>query len=280
MRVAALLRSRRVLLGGGVLLAVGLAAAVAVLAGGDPFRTSESILAGPSRSHPFGTDELGRDILTRILDGAATTLAVAIPPALVAGLAGVVAGLVAGYFGGLLDEALLKLMEFVLVVPRFLLALVAAAFFGGHLWLVGAILAATFWPSTARLVRGEVISLREREFVDAAISVGASDTRILVRHLLPLVAPIVAVNASFQAGQAALIEAGLAFLGVGDRNVVSWGAMLADAQSYLGVAWWTSVFPGVALACVILALNLLGDGLSDAWNVRTRARTQAWGTVR
>jgi peptide/nickel transport system permease protein len=163
-------------------------------------------------------------------------------------------------------------MEFTLIVPRVLIALVAAAFFGGHLWLVGLVLAATFWPSTGRLVRAEAISLREREFVEASTSMGAGSLWILSRHLLGLVVPVVVVNTSFQAGQAALIEAGLAFLGVGDRNVISWGAMLAEAQPYLGIAWWTSVFPGVALGMTILALNLLGDGIADTWHVRWRAR--------
>lgn len=263
-------RSPRLALAALFLLAVAGAAVFAALTAGDPFRTSEAILRGPSTSHLLGTDELGRDILTRILSGAATTLKVAIAPPLAAAGIGAAVGLAAGYYGGFLDELLLKLIEFTLVVPRFLLALVAGAFFGGHLWLVGVVLAATFWPSTARLVRGETISLREREFVEASRSVGASDTWIISRHLLLLVAPVVAVNSSFQAGQAVLIEAGLAFLGVGDRNVVSWGAMLADAQSYLGIAWWTSVYPGIALAAVVLALNLLGDGLADTWNVRAR----------
>lgn len=272
MMFRALFGSRRFVLGAAFLLLVLLAALVAALASGDPFETSETLLQGPSGSHPLGTDELGRDILTRILHGAATTLKVAIAAPIAAALIGTAVGLAGGYFGGLLDEILLKLMELTLIVPRFLIALVAAAFFGGHLWLIGVILAATFWPSTGRLVRAEAISLREREFVEASRSLGASDTWIISRHLLLLVAPIVAVNSSFQAGQAALIEAGLAFLGVGDRNVISWGAMLADAQSYLGIAWWSSVFPGVALALLILALNLLGDGLADTWNVRSRVR--------
>ena len=267
-----LLRSRRFVVGALFVLGVLAATILAAVAAGDPFRTSETILAGPSRAHPFGTDELGRDVLTRILNGAATTLKVAILPPLVAAAIGVGVGLSAGYYGGLIDEVLLKLMELTLVVPRFLIALVAAAFFGGHLWLLGIVLAATFWPSTGRLVRAEAISLREREFVEASRALGAGSVWIISRHLLGLVVPVVAVNTSFQSGQAALIEAGLAFLGVGDRNLISWGAMLADAQSYLGIAWWASVFPGIALALMILALNLLGDGLADTWDVRGRVR--------
>lgn len=268
MRVGAFRGSPR-LAAGALLFVAALAAAIgALFAGGDPFRPSEAILVGPSTAHPLGTDELGRELSTRVLHGALTALEVALVPAVAAAIAGTAVGLVAGYFGGPLDEALLKLIELVVVVPRFLLALVAAALFGGNVWLVVAVLAFTFWPQTARLVRAEAISLRERPFVEAARSLGAGNAWILTRHLLPLTLPIVAVNGSFQAGQAVIIEAGLAFLGLGDRDVVSWGAMLADAQSYLGLAWWTSVFPGTALALVVLALNMAGDGLADRWNVR------------
>lgn len=262
-----LLRRRRLLVGSALLAATVVAA---IAAGGDPFRPSEATLADPSGAHPLGTDELGRDILTRVLHGAGTALAVAFPPALLAAAIGTAVGLAAGYFGGILDEVLLKLVELVLVVPRFLLALVAAALFGADLWLVILVLAMTFWPHTARLVRAEALAVRERMFVEAARSLGASDSRILLRHVLPLALPIVAVAASFQAGQAVLIESGLGFLGLGDRDVISWGAMLADAQSYVGLAWWTSVFPGAALALLVLAVNLVGDGLADHWNVRSR----------
>jgi peptide/nickel transport system permease protein len=269
MRVRTALRSTRFLAGAIIVAAAVIAAEVA---GGDPFRPSETVLAAPSHAHALGTDELGRDVLTRVMHGAGTALEVALPPAVVAALIGLTFGLVSGYFGGLLDEGLLKLTELVLVVPRFLLALVVAALFGGHLWVIGLVLAITFWPHTARLVRAEALALRERPFVEAAHAVGAGNTRILARHLLPLVLPIVVVNASFQAGQAVLVESGLAFLGLGDPNRVSWGAMISGAQSYLGIAWWTSVFPGIALASLVLAVNLIGDGLADALGVRTLLR--------
>ena len=269
MRAQAALRSARFLVGAGLMAATAIAA---VLARGDPFRPSAAVLTRPSGAHLLGTDELGRDVLTRILHGGATALEVSLPPALLAAAIGAVVGLIGGYFGGLLDEGLLKLIELVLVVPRFLLALVVAALFGGHLWVIVLVLSVTFWPHTARLVRAEAITLRERPFVEAAHSIGAGNTRILVRHLLPLALPIVVVNASFQAGQAILVESGLAFLGLGDANRVSWGAMLSGAQSYLGIAWWTSVFPGIALALLIFAVNLIGDGLADAWSVRSTTR--------
>lgn len=268
------LGSRRFVAASLVVVATLAAALLAPLLGGNPFEPSDSLLETPSLDHPFGTDELGRDIFTRVLHGAATALLVAIPPAIVAGLIGAAVGLAAGYAGGLLDEVALKLIELILVIPRFLLAIVVVALFGGSLWLVSAVLVLTFWPHTARLVRGEAISLRERPFVEAARAVGGSSRWILARHLWPSMLPLLAVNVSFQAGQGALIESGLAFLGLGDRDVVSWGAMLADAQSYIGIAWWTSVPPGIALGMLILALNLVGDGLSDAWNVRRTVRLQ------
>ena len=269
MRLRRAFRSGR-FLAGVTMLAV--AAVAALAARGNPFAPGFAVLARPSHAHLLGTDELGRDVLTRILHGAGTALEVALAPVLVAAAIGAVVGLVGGYFGGLLDEALLKLTELVLVVPRFLLALVVAALFGGHLWVIGLVLAATFWPHTARLVRAEAIALRERPFVEAAQSVGATNTRILVRHLLPLALPVIAVNASFQAGQAVLVESGLAFLGLGDPDAVSWGAMLSGAQSYLGIAWWTSVFPGIALSAFVFAVNLVGDGLAEAWSVRSTGR--------
>ncbi|MEJ7793082.1 MAG: ABC transporter permease [Gaiellaceae bacterium] len=255
-----------------VLALAALAVIVTALGFGDPYTPSETLLQPPSAAHPFGTDELGRDIFARVLHGAATALRISLPPAFAAAVVGTIVGLVGGYAGGILDEVLLKLIELVLIVPRFLVALVVVALFGGSLTVLAVVLAATFWPATARLVRAEAISLRERPFIEAARAVGAGDMRIVMRHLLVLVVPLVAVNSSFQAGQAALIESGLAFLGLGDRNVVSWGAMLSDAQSYLGIAWWTSVFPGTALALLILGLNLLGDGLADTLNVRGRVR--------
>lgn len=148
----------------------------------------------------------------------------------------------------------------------------AAALFGSSTLLLIVILAATFWPSTARLARAETLALRERTFVEAARALGASHRRILLRYLLPGALPVVAVNASFQAGTAVLIETGLAFLGLGDRNVVSWGMVLADAQSYLALAWWISLFPGLAVALTVLGMNLTGDGLNEALDVRGASR--------
>ena len=244
---------------------------VSTVAAADPFQPGETPLQAPSLKHLFGTDQLGRDVLTRLLRGAGTSLWVAIVSALAATVFGTIVGLIAGYFGGLADDALVKVGELTQVMPQFLLALVAAALFGSSRALLVVILAITFWPSTARLARGEALALRERGFVEAARAQGASHIRLLIVHVLPGALPVLVVNASFQAGAAVLIEAGLAFLGLGDRNVVSWGAMLADAQNYVGLAWWLSLFPGVAVGLTVLSMNLVGDGLNEALDVQTPA---------
>lgn len=267
--------SRRLRVGVMVLLGGVLGAMAGGLLGADPFRLSPETLQPPSLNHLMGTDHVGRDVLTRLARGAGTSLLVASLSAGAAALIGTAVGLVAGYVGGVADIALLKVAEVAQVMPQFLVALVAAALFGSSRFLLVGILAITFWPGTARLARGEALALREREFVEAARAQGAGPLRILLRHLLPAVAPIVVVNASFQAGAAVLIEAGLAFLGLGDRNVVSWGAMLADAQTYVGIAWWMSLFPGVAVGLTVLALNLVGDGLNEVMGIRGAAPAPA-----
>ncbi len=266
-------KSSRLVIGLWLLGIVGVVGFVGILVGGEGSRTSETILSSPSASHLLGTDELGRDVLSRLLGGARTSLLVALPSVVMATLIGMTMGLVSGSVGGLIDEMLLKLMEVFQIIPGFLLALVATAMFGASLPLLAVVLTCVFWPSTARLARAEALACWQLDFVEAARALGASRTRILVHHLLPAAVPVVVVNASFQAGTAILVEAGLAFLGVGDRNVVSWGTMLADAQPYLTVAWWASVFPGAALATTVIAMNLLGDGLNAAVDVRSGAVT-------
>jgi len=235
------------------------------LAAGDPFHPSQAILAPPSGGHLLGTDELGRDVFSRLLHGAGTSLFVAVASVLPATLFGTALGVTSGYTGRLLDDVILKSAELFQIIPNFLLALVAGALFGPNLLLVVVVLNITFWPYAARIARGETLAVRERGFVEAARALGVREARIVTRHVVPGVLPPVIVNASFQAGVAMLIEAGLAFLGVGDPNRVSWGQMLADAQGYVGVAWWLYVFPGAALSLAVLGMNLTGDGLNQIW---------------
>jgi peptide/nickel transport system permease protein len=273
-RLATFQTNRRLLAGLALLAVAGLAALAGALVAGDPGRTSEAVLRAPSAGHPFGTDHLGRDVLDRVLHGTGTSLRVALLAVVGGTVVATALGLVSGYAGGLLDDLLLKLAEVLQVIPGFLLALVAGAVFGASLELLVVILAIIFFPRTFRLARGEAIGLRGREFVQAARAAGSGPVRILARHILPGALTIVLVNASFQAGTAVLIETGLSFLGLAERDAVSLGTMLSDAQAYLEQAWWMSLFPGALVAVTILGMNLLGDGLYEARDVRAAGRVR------
>ena len=234
--------------------------------------TDAPALTPPSPQHWLGTDDLGRDVLAGVLHGARVSLIVGVVAALTSSLIGVAVGIVSGYRGGLVDDLLMRLTELVQTVPRFFLAVLIAAVFGPSFLGLTLILGLTFWPQTARLLRSQVFSLREREFVLAARALGGSDGWIMRTHVLPNCVTIAVTSGALQVGAAILVEAGLSFLGVGDRGVVSWGRMLNDAQPFLRIAWWTSVFPGVALAATVLGANLFADGLYRLWDPRARRR--------
>ena len=252
--------------------AVGLAIFGGYLAPFDPFATRFSALEAPSPAHWLGTDDLGRDTLSGVLAGARASLLVGIATAAVAGIVGTGIGAVAGFYGGLTDDLLMRLTELVQIVPRFFLAILVAAIFGPSLAFLTLLLALTFWPTTARLVRSQILTLRHREWVLAARSVGLGELRILWRHVVPHALGLIIVTAALQIGAAILVEASLSFLGLGDRSVVSWGYMLNNAQPFLRVAWWLSVFPGLALVLTVLGTNLLADTLYAAWDpARQRA---------
>ncbi len=234
---------------------------------------------GPSGAHPFGVDERGRDVLSRVLYGSRISLEAALISTILIVLIGVTAGLVTGYFRGRVDTFVSRIMDLFLAFPVLVLAVglgVACAdgCLGGiiqpGLPVVIFVITLTTWPYMARIVRGQVLSLREREFVEAARSLGASDRRIIFREILPnLVAPII-VYATVLIPQNIIYEASLSFLGVGvDPDKPSWGAMISDATSIFQEAWWFMVFPGLALLITVLAFNIVGDGLQDALNPRT-----------
>lgn len=239
-----------------------------LIAPGDPLWSVDAELLPPSPSHWLGTDDLGRDVFSQLVHGARVSLIVGLAVALLSTVLGILVGGLAGFYGRWVDDALMRLAEFFQIVPRFFLAIIVVTFFGGSLLNIVLLLGLTFWPSTARLLRAQVLSLREQEFVVAARAVGARELTILHRHVLPNALPPVIVNASLQIGGAILIEAGLIFLGLGDRSLVSWGYMLNNAQSFLHLAWWTSVFPGLALLVTVVAVNLTADGLNEALNPR------------
>jgi len=243
---------------------------VAILAGrlapGDPFAPVAPPLEPPSARHVMGTDDLGRDMWSGVVHGARTSLVVAAAVSLLALLLGVAVGLVAGWRGSLVDDLLMRATEFVQIVPRFFLAVVAIALAGPGLDRLILLLGLTSWPLIARVVRAEVSSLRTRDFIEAARALGVSAPRILRREILPAVLPAAIVVASVNAGAAILLEAGLSFLGLGDPHAMSLGYLANNGQRFLRVAWWMVLFPGAAIALAVLGFNLLGDALNDALN--------------
>ncbi|MSO92554.1 MAG: ABC transporter permease [Rhodospirillales bacterium] len=239
-----------------------------------PLQTS----VGPAFARPgvpyfMGTDDLGRDIFSGVVHGARVSLGVGFVAATASAFIGVVMGVVAGYFGGRIDVALMRVTEVFFVIPMVFLAILLVAFFGSGIWNVIFVIVILSWPATARLVRGQVLSLKEREFIKAARALGEGHAFIMFREILPnTLAPII-VNGSIQMAQAIVVEAGLSFLGLGDQNLTSWGVMLFRSQRFLmQEAWWTFVFPGLALFLTVLALNVLADSLNNILNPRTRHR--------
>ncbi len=237
----------------------------------DPHKTSNETFQPPSRKFLFGTDDLGRDVLSGVIHGARTSITIGVTVALLSGLVGVIVGSVAGYAGGFWDDLLMRLTELFLIPPRFFLALVIAALFGASLFNLILILTVTYWTTTARLVRAEVLSLKERSFVEASRSLGASHLRILFHTILPNALPLIITNVTLMIGGVILLEAALDFIGIGDTNRVSWGAMLHNGQHFIRDGWWMVVFPSLALSTLVLALNLVGDALNLALDPKARA---------
>lgn len=221
-------------------------------------------LEAPSLVHPLGTDQLGRDVLTRLLHGARLSLGIAVIVTTVRLVIGTAVGLVAGYAGGWIDEALMRLVDTLLAFPGIVLALVIAGILGPSLVNVMLALAAVGWASYARLVRSSVLSLREREFVTAARLLGRSRTHVTVRHLIPNIAAPVVVLATLDIGGVILGIAGLSFLGLGAQPPTpEWGTMLASGRTYIRQAWWLVNAPGVCIMITVLGFNILGDNLRD-----------------
>lgn len=229
-------------------------------------------MQAPSWTHLMGTDELGRDIFSRVIVGVRTSLIVGLAAAAIATFVGVVIGAIAGYFTGLLDDVLMRITEIFQVIPRFFLAVVLVALFGTSLVNIVLAIALLSWPELARLVRAEFLTLRSRQFVDSARVVGAGKATIIFIEILPNALGPVIVNATLQVGQAMLLEAGLSYLGLGDPSQISLGLMLHQAQQIMRTAWWATAFPGLMLALAVLAINLVGDGLNDVLSPRSRER--------
>lgn len=226
-------------------------------------------LEAPSPAHPMGTDKFGRDVFTRVLFGARVSLAVASAAVLLASIVGTLVGAFSGYVGGRADDVMMRTVDGLLAFPRLLLLLTLVAFFAGSFWIVVLAIAATGWMGTARLVRAEVLSLKEREFVQAAIAGGVGHARIVWRHLIPNALGVVIVAVTLRFALIILLEGYLSFLGLGVQPPTpSWGNMVFDGRDVLLSAWWVAAFPGAAIAAAVVACNLLGDGLRDALDVR------------
>lgn len=226
----------------------------------------------PSSSHWFGTDELGRDVLSRVMSGAKISLGIATLIVGIAVVVGVFVGAIAGYFGGYVDELLMRLTDIFLAFPALILAMGIAASLGRELQNTVIALTVVYWPWYARLVRGQVMALRQRDFVEAARAVGASHRRVLVRHILPnTIAPVI-IQITIDVGYAVMATAGLSFIGLGAQPPMpEWGTMIAGARTYFREAWWYITFPGLALTLTVIGFNLLGDGLRDYFDPRTRS---------
>jgi peptide/nickel transport system permease protein len=228
-------------------------------------------IAGGVHAHPLGTDNLGRDVLTRIIWGARVSAIVGISVVAIGGSIGVTAGLLAGYRRGWVDAVIARITDVQLAFPLVLLAVAIVAVVGPGLWTVIAAIGLTSWVQYVRVVRAETLSLREREFVLAAQAAGATTTRVIGRHLLPNVASAAIVLGTFEIARAIVLESSLSFLGLGvPPTTPSWGGMLADGRQYLDTAWWTALFPGLAIMIAVMGVNLLGDGLRDALDPASR----------
>ncbi|HNY66822.1 MAG TPA: ABC transporter permease [Deltaproteobacteria bacterium] len=231
----------------------------------------DNILASPSAGHLFGTDELGRDVFTRMLYGAGISLKVGFVAVGIATLIGVLLGAVSGYYGGWVDMVIMRFVDIMLCFPSFFLILAVIAFLEPSIFNIMAVIGLTSWMGITRLVRAEFLSLKERDFVLAEKAMGASAPRIIFLHILPNAMAPVLVSATLGVASAVLVESALSFLGIGVQPPTpSWGNILTQGQSTLGVAWWLSFYPGMAILITVLGYNLLGEGIRDAIDPRLR----------
>ena len=266
-------RNRLALVGGVIVLVlVALAVFAPLLARNDPNRPDvKRILAEPTGAHPLGTDQLGRDVMSRMLYGARVSLAVGFVSVGIATAIGIALGSAAGYHGRLVDAFIMRLVDLMLVFPRFFLLLAVLAFLKPSIWTIMAVIGLTGWMGVARLVRAEFLALKEREFVIWSQAVGASGFRVIWRHILPNAMAPVLVAMTLGIPAAILTESGLSFLGLGVQPpYATWGNILNEGKDTIEIGWWLSFYPGVAILLTVLSYNLLGEGIRDALDPRLR----------
>jgi len=276
----ALSKNRLALCGGAVVLVLAIMAAAApLLSPHDPHKPDiKRILDPPSARHWLGTDQIGRDVLSRMLYGARVSLAVGFVSVGIATAIGIALGASAGYHGGTVDGAVMRLVDLVLVFPRFFLLLAVLAFLKPSIWTIMVVIGLTGWMGVARLVRAEFLALKEREFVIWSQSVGAGAFRIIWRHILPNAMAPVLVAMTLGIPAAILTESGLSFLGLGVRPpYATWGNILNEGKEVIELAWWLSVYPGLAILFTVLSYNLLGEGIRDALDPRLRQSLGRFG---
>lgn len=270
-----LLRNRLAAAGGAVILFFFLVSALpGLFASHEPNRIDiVNILRPPSATHPLGTDDLGRDVLARVVHGARVSLKVGFVAVGIATALGLLVGLLSGFYGGWVDAVLMRFVDMMLCFPTFFLILSVIAFLEPSIWNIMAVIGLTGWMGVARLVRAETLSIKERDFVAAARAQGAGDARIIFRHVLPNTLAPILVAATLGVAGAILTESALSFLGIGVQPPTpSWGNILTAGKDNIEYAWWLSLFPGLAILVTVLGYNLLGEGIRDAADPRLKGR--------
>lgn len=266
-------KNRLAAIGGAFVLLVFIVSILApVLSPYDPSAIDiKNILIGPSLAHPLGTDDLGRDVLSRMIWGGRVSLKVGFVAVGIATLIGVILGSIAGYYGGAVDSLIMRAVDIMLSIPTIFLVLAVIAILEPSIINIMIVIGLTSWMEPARLIRAEFMSVKEREFVIAARALGANDFRIMLKHVLPNGLSPILVSATMGVGGAILIESGLSFLGLGVQPPTpSWGSLLASGKDNIEIAWWLSAFPGLAILITVLGYNLLGEGIRDALDPRQR----------
>ncbi|MSU02008.1 ABC transporter permease [Tissierella pigra] len=259
--------SKELLIGITILIILILVAILSpFIATNDPYFLNDDLTARPSSKYIFGTDGLGRDVFSMVVWGARTSLKVGIVVAFISSIIGTLIGGIAGYLGGKTDKIISEIINIFLMLPTFFLILIIIAIYGSSLTNIIVVMALTSWTGTARLMRSQAISLRERTFIKSAQTIGEGNIRILFRHIIPNgIFPIIA-DSTMAISSAILSEAGLSFLGLGDPNVISWGKIIANGKVYLPRSWWICTFPGLAIVCTVLSFYLIGEGMNHLLN--------------